>query len=285
MEQNSLSVQVSLAPYEIMADWRQNLTLRAFAFSNEAKALTHALWHCKIFFFNHFDILEDGTHYEQTYQSIFFSGRAELLDWYASLLYIYIIYDLVTSEMPINESGFVKEYIVPLDTGPIIILCCCSVTQLCPTLCNPMECSMSGLPVPHHFLKFAQVHMHYIGDCYPAISFADTLFSFCLQGTFPVSQLFASDDQTTGVSASASVLPRSVQGWFPSRLTGLISLLSKGLSGVFSSTTVWRHQFFSVLPSLFMVQISQPWVPTGKTIALTVWTFIGGVISLFQHTL
>ena len=125
-----------------------------------------------------------------------------------------------------------------------------SVTQSCPTLCNPMECSMSGLPVPHHFLKFAQVHMHYIGDCYPAISFADTLFSFCLQGTFPVSQLFASDDQTTGVSASASVLPRSVQGWFPLGLTGLISLLSKGLSGVLSSTTVRRNQFFGALPSL-----------------------------------
>ena len=88
--------------------------------------------------------------------------------------------------------------------------------------------------------------------CHPAISSSDTLFSFCplsfpASGTFPMSQLFTSDDQNTG--ASALVLPTSIQGWFPLRMTGLI-LLSKGLSGVFSSTTVWRHQFFGVLPSL-----------------------------------
>ena len=91
--------------------------------------------------------------------------------------------------------------------------------------------------------------------CHPAISSSDTLLSFCPQsfpasGTFTMSQLFASDDQNTGASASVSVLPMSIQGWFPLRLTGLISLLTKGLSGVFSSTTVWRHQFFGILPSL-----------------------------------
>ena len=88
--------------------------------------------------------------------------------------------------------------------------------------------------------------------CHPAISSSDTLFfcppSFPASGTFPVSQVFASDDQNTGVSASVSVLPMSIQGWFPLRLSGLISLLSKGLSGVFSSTIEWRHQFFSTLP-------------------------------------
>ena len=89
--------------------------------------------------------------------------------------------------------------------------------------------------------------------CHPAISSSDALFSFCPQsfpasGIFPMSWLFAPDDQNTG--ASASVLPVNIQGWSPLRLTGLISLLSKGLSGVFSSTTVRRHQFFGVLPSL-----------------------------------
>ena len=69
--------------------------------------------------------------------------------------------------------------------------------------------------------------------------------SFSAPETFPMSHLFASDDQNIG--ASASVLPVNVQGWPPLRLTGLISLLSKGLSGVFSSTTVWRHQFFGIL--------------------------------------
>ena len=79
----------------------------------------------------------------------------------------------------------------------------------------------------------------------------DTLFfcpqSFTASGTFPVNCLFASDDQYPGASAPASVLLVDIQGWSPLRLTGLISLLSKGLSGVFSSTTVRRHQFFGVL--------------------------------------
>ena len=88
--------------------------------------------------------------------------------------------------------------------------------------------------------------------CHPAISSSEILFSFCpwrfpASGTFPMTRLFASDDQNVGASASASVLPVNIQCWFPLRLTGLISLLAKGLSGVFSSTTVWRHPFFGIL--------------------------------------
>ena len=84
----------------------------------------------------------------------------------------------------------------------------------------------------------------------PAISSSDAVFSFCPQsspapGTFLMSCLFASDDQNAWASASASVLPGNVQGWSPLRLTGVISLLSKGLSGDFSSTTVRRHQLIS----------------------------------------
>ena len=91
--------------------------------------------------------------------------------------------------------------------------------------------------------------------CHPAISPSDTLFSFCPQsfpasGTLPVNHLFTSNDQNTGASASASVLPVIIQGWSPLKLTGLISLLCKGLSGVFSSMTVRRHWFFGILPSL-----------------------------------
>ena len=90
--------------------------------------------------------------------------------------------------------------------------------------------------------------------CHPAISSSGALFSFCPQSfpasvPFPISQLSKSDDQNTRISVSASLLPMSVQDWFPLILTGLISLLSKGFSGVFS-TKVWRHQFFSTLPSL-----------------------------------
>ena len=88
--------------------------------------------------------------------------------------------------------------------------------------------------------------------CCPVISCSDTLFFFPLSfpGTFSISHLFALDDQNTGASTSASVLLVNIQGWSPSRWTSLISLLSKGLSGVFSSTTIWRHWFFGVLPSL-----------------------------------
>ena len=77
--------------------------------------------------------------------------------------------------------------------------------------------------------------------CCPTISSSNALFSFCSQsfpasGTLLTSHLFSSDDQNSGASASASVLPVTIQGWSPLRLTGLISLLPKGLSGVFSST-------------------------------------------------
>ena len=74
--------------------------------------------------------------------------------------------------------------------------------------------------------------------------------SFPASGLLPMSWLFASGGQSIGVSASASVLPVTIQGWFPLGLTGLVSLQSKGLSGVFSSTTVRKHQFFGAQPSL-----------------------------------
>jgi len=86
--------------------------------------------------------------------------------------------------------------------------------------------------------------------CHPTISSFVVPFSFCLQsfpasGSFPITQLFLSGGQSIGASASGSVFPVNIKDWFPLRLTGLLSLLSKGLSRVFSSTTDWRHQFFS----------------------------------------
>ena len=91
--------------------------------------------------------------------------------------------------------------------------------------------------------------------CCPVTTSSDALFSFCSQsspasGTFPMGCLFASDEQNIEAEASASVLPAKIQSWFPLRLAVLISLLSKGLSGVFSSTTVWKCQFYGALPSL-----------------------------------
>ena len=98
--------------------------------------------------------------------------------------------------------------------------------------------------------------------CHPAISSSVISFSswpqsFPASGSFPVSWLFASGGQSIGASASTSVLPMNSQDWFPIGLTGLISWLSKGLSRVFSSTTVWKHQFFGALPSLLSSTITE----------------------------
>ena len=93
--------------------------------------------------------------------------------------------------------------------------------------------------------------------CHPTISSSVISFSSCLQsfpasGSFPRSQFFASDGQSIGASASASVLPMNIQGWFPFTLTGLISLQSKSLSRIFSNSTIPKHQFFSSQPSLWL---------------------------------
>ena len=109
------------------------------------------------------------------------------------------------------------------------------IVQLCSHvwLCDPKDHSTPGLPVPYHLLKFVQgrVFVSLMPSSYLS---SDTLFSFCPQsfqasGTFPMSWLFASGDQTIGASASTSVLPVSIQGWLPWRLIGLISLLFKRL--------------------------------------------------------
>ena len=97
--------------------------------------------------------------------------------------------------------------------------------------------------------------------CHPTISSSVVPFSSCLQsfptsGSFPMSQLFASGGQNIGVSASTSVLPVNIQCWFPLGLTDLISLLSKGLSRVFSNTTVQKHQLKKKRHQFFSAQLS-----------------------------
>ena len=125
--------------------------------------------------------------------------------------------------------------------------------------------------------------------CHPTISSSVVPFSSCLQsfpasGSFPRSQFFTSGGQSIGVSASASVFPMNVQDWFHLGLTGVISLQSKGLSRVFCNTTVQKHQFFST--QLFLiVQLSHPYMTTGRTMVLTRWTFVGKVMSLLFNML
>ena len=122
-----------------------------------------------------------------------------------------------------------------------------------------MNYSMPGFPVFHYLLDLAQTHVHWVSDTNPTILSSVTPFSSCPQsfpasGSFPVNQLFASGGQSIGASASESALPMNIQGWFPLGLTGLISLLSKGLSRVFSSTTVWKYQFWEAQPFLWEAQ-------------------------------
>ena len=136
------------------------------------------------------------------------------------------------------------------------------------------------LPCPSLSPEFAQTHVRWVSDViqpsYPLSSPSPPAFNLSQhQGLFPVNQLVPSGGQSIGTSASVSVLPMNIQHWFPLGLTGLISLLSKRLSRVFSGTTVWKHQFFCSQPSLRFS--SHPYMTTGETIALTVWTFVGKV--------
>ena len=124
-----------------------------------------------------------------------------------------------------------------------------SATQLCPTLCDPMNRTTPGLPVHHQLLEFTQNSCASSQWCHPAISSSVILFSSCPQslpasGSFQMSQLFASGGQSTGVSASTSVPPMNTQDWSPLGWTGWTSFQSKGLSRVFINTTVQKHQFF-----------------------------------------
>ena len=126
-----------------------------------------------------------------------------------------------------------------------------SVAQTCPTLWDPTNRSTPGLPVHHHLPEFTQTHIHRFGDAiqpsHPLSSPFPPAPNPSQHQSFPVSQLFSWGGQSTEVAALASFLPKNTQGWSPSEWTGWISLQSKGLSGVFSNTTVQKHQFFGAL--------------------------------------
>ena len=162
--------------------------------------------------------------------------------------------------------------------------------QSCPTLCGPMECNPPGSSVHEilqaRILEWVSVQFSSVVSdslrphglqhtrppcpsptpgaysnscllcwwCHPTISSSVIPFSSCLQpfpasGSFPMSQFFASGGQSIGASAS-SVFPMNIQDWFPLGWTGWISLQSKGLSRVFTNTTVQKHQFFGTQLSL-----------------------------------
>ena len=123
------------------------------------------------------------------------------------------------------------------------------VTQSYLSFCNSVDCSMPGLPCPSPTLGACSISYQSSWWCHPTISSSVIPFSSCPQsfpatGSFPRSQLFVSDGQSIGTSASMSAFPMNMQDWFPLGLTGFISMQSKGLSRVFSNTAVQKHQFF-----------------------------------------
>ena len=159
-----------------------------------------------------------------------------------------------------------------------------SVTQSCPYLCDPMDCSKPDLPVHHQFLEFTQIHVHWVSD---TISFSVVPFSFRLQSftwsqSFQMSQLFASGGQGIGVRFSISP-SNKYSGLISFRMDWLDLLavqvsLKSLLQDHSLEASVLQHSVF------FMVQLSHPYMTTGKTIALSTGTFVDKRMSPFFNT-
>ena len=160
-----------------------------------------------------------------------------------------------------------------------------SLGQSCLSLCDPVDWITPGFPVHHQHLEPVQTHGHRVSDAIqPSHLLCPLLLSpSVLPSIRAFSNESASGGQSIGVSASTSVLPMNTQEWFPVGWTGLIYLQFKGLLRVFSNTTVQKHQYYS--SALFMVQLSHPYMTTGKIITLTIWTFVGKVMSLIFNML
>ena len=136
----------------------------------------------------------------------------------------------------------------------IMLMCCC-----CSTLCNPMDCSLPCSPVLHYLPEFPQIHVHWIRDNIP------------------------SNRQNIEASASASVLPVSVQGWYPLGWIGWISLKSKRLFQKSFQHHSWKHQFFGAQPFTRSKSNICTWL-LEKPIVLTRWTFVRKVMSLLFNS-
>ena len=161
-----------------------------------------------------------------------------------------------------------------------------SVAQSCPTLCDPMNCSMPGLLVHHQLLEFTQTHVHWAGDAIqpshplsspsppaPNPSQHQGLFKW-VSSSHQVAKILSFSFNISSSSEHPGLISFRIDGW--------ISLQSKGLLRVFCNTTVQKHQFCS---AFFTVQLSHPYMTTGKTIVLTTRTFVSKVMSLLLSVL
>ena len=180
-------------------------------------------------------------------------------------------------------------------SGNIIILghieflihcCCCSVTQSCPTLCNPMECSTPGSPVSHCLPEFAQTHVHWVSDAIQSSHALSPLL--LLPSSFPASE---PNEGALHIrwpkywSFSFSISSSNAYSGFISFKIYWFDLLA--VQGALKSLCQHHSSKVAILwhSAFFMVQISHLYVTAGKTIPLTIWTFVGQVIPLLFNTL
>ena len=143
-----------------------------------------------------------------------------------------------------------------------------SVTQLCPTLCDPIDCSTPGLPVHHQHPEFTQTHVHWVSDTiqpsHPLSSPSPPAFNLSQhQGLFPISQFFASGSQSIGVSASASVLPMNIQDWFPLEWTGWILAVQGTLKSLLQhhsskASFLWHSAFLQSNSNIHIWLLKKP---------------------------
>ena len=163
-----------------------------------------------------------------------------------------------------------------------------SVAQLCLTLCDPTDCRMPGFPVHHQLPELTKTHIHRVTD---AIQLSHPLLSpsppaFSLSQNLGLFQWISSSHQVAKVleSISFSISPSSEYPGLISFRVDWLDLLAVQETQVFSNTTVQKHQFFGT-HLFFIVQLSHPYMTTGKAIALTRWTFVGKVMSLLFNML
>ena len=168
------------------------------------------------------------------------------------------------------------------------MLCCCSVTQLCPTLCDPMDFSTAGFPVLHHLPELTQTYVHWVSD---AIQPSHPLSSLLLLlSVFPSMRVFSSESALhirwpKCWSFSFSISPSNEYSGLISFRIDWFDLLA--VPGILKSLLQHCSSKASILwcSAFFMVQLSHPYMTTGKTIVLTRWTFVGKIMSLLFNTL
>ena len=163
--------------------------------------------------------------------------------------------------------------------------CCCSVTQLGPTLCSPMDCSTPGFPVPHQLPDFAQIHVHWVNDVIqpshpPPLPF--------LSPIFPSIRVFSNESSHEMAQVLELQLQHQPFQWIFRLLSFRIDWFDlPAVQGTLKSLLQHHNPKASILwcSAFFMVQLSHPYMTTGKTTALTTWTFVDKVMSLLFNML